>query len=148
MGYDLSIITETLEMPLFLPILQGDLATLADRVDAPLRKEFEKKFWDKLERFSSVAAKVLKAIAKIGVGALVIGLCISVFMLIPWGLIGTGLVMLLKSIVASLAIMAGGYLGIIIGKGLGSFRVANEIPDDPEERLELFLEVFEQEGIA
>jgi len=144
----LRIITETLEMPLFLPMLQGDLATLADRVDASLRKEFEKKFWDRLERYSSVAAKVLKAIAKIGVGALVVGLCISVFMLIPWGLIGNLLVMLLKSIVAALAIMAGGYLGTIIGGGLGSLRVANEIPDDPEERLELFLEVLEQEGIA
>ena len=144
----LEIITSTLEMPLFLPLLQGDLDTLIDRVDAPTKKEFERKFWAKFEKASSVAAKVLKALAKVGVGALIVKLCVSVLMLLPWGVIGLTLLGLLKIIFGGVAIVAGGMLGKEIGKAIRPRRYANEVPNDPEERLELFLELLEEEGVA
>ena len=144
----LIIITNTLEKPLFLPLLQGDLDTLIDRVDAPTKKEFERKFWVKLEKASSVAAKVLKALAKVGVGALVVKLCISVLILIPWGVIGMTLLGLLKILLGGMAIVAGGVLGKYLGKAMKPHKFANEVPNDPEERLELFLELLEEEGLA
>ena len=156
-GMILSIITKTLEKPLFLPMLQGDLATLSERVSAPLKKEYEKKFWEKLDKFSSVSSKVLKTLAKVGVGALVIGLCLSVFMTLPWGVVAGGIAGLFKVIVLTLSYGAAGLLAIFgwsfamnPNKYLNQREASSEveIPSDPEERLEMFLELLEQEGVA
>lgn len=154
----LSIITKTLEKPLFLPMLQGDLATLSDRVSAPLKKEYEKKFWNKLNKFSPVTSKVLKALAKVGVGALVIGLCISVFMITPWGLVAGGIAGLFKLIMNGLVLIGMFFASAFVGKvftdisslqnEMKKWSSERDLPSDPEETLEMFLELLEREGVA
>lgn len=89
--------------PLFWGLLKGDLTTLIDDLDSKTRKEFEQKFWKDLERKSSVAAKILKIIAAVGMGGLLVKLVMAVFGLSFWNLIGWSVFGLLITTLGALA---------------------------------------------
>jgi hypothetical protein len=145
-------IEETIEHPLFFPMLQGDLETLVDRVDNSTREKFEKEFWSKLERYSSTLYKILKVLVKIGIGVYILKLCVSLIMA---GVLAAAAKIATYSLMDILAgISASVFTTIASMKFLennGAFedkRASKKVPRDPEERLELFLELLESEGLA
>jgi hypothetical protein len=141
-----SIYQEVKDDTLFFVLLKlkGDTDGLYDQLkDTNLLLRAEKKFWEQMERTSSVGAKVLKALVKIGVGVALFKLIMAGFILVGGG-----------------SAIVGILLTALVGAAVFAFDKANSLPKeveyrqkraqrvDEEEVLENFLELLEQEGLA